>query len=203
MLIQKLNKLPQMLRNRKVSNIKTSKGLKEYKILELLGSGNQGSVYKAENSKGEIFAIKKVLCESKKELENVKSEVRIIFVHKKIEIVMKLEHQNFVKYIDYFITSAYDSFSDTTISYVWIIMEYCNEPMDSFIQRFHQQKKTVEPKVLKKWFEQILNAFNYLHSLNIFHRDVKSSNVLFVKTVRKKNFPKTLSLIQLVNFQMN
>jgi serine/threonine protein kinase len=79
MLKQQLNKLPQLLRNKKAS-IKTSKGLKEYKILEMLGSGNQGSVYKAENSKGQIFAIKKVLCATKKELKEVKSEVNHFYL---------------------------------------------------------------------------------------------------------------------------
>ena len=122
-----------------------------------LGSGSFSKVnlvcHKSDPSK--YYAMKEV---SKKNEQELKMIVKEITLH------MSLEHQNIIKFEDYFETQ----------DKVYIFLEYAKEgDLFGYIKR-----KNPNEQQMLKFFYQTCVAIEYIHSKNIMHRDLKPENIL-------------------------
>lgn len=79
-------------------------------------------------------------------------------------IQKSLNHQNIVK--------LYHTFSNNI--YIFMVMEVC----DSTLSDLLKQNKKIRESHTKKFILQLLSAIEYLHSVNVVHRDIKLSNIL-------------------------
>jgi calcium-dependent protein kinase len=83
-----------------------------------------------------------------------------------LSILRESDHPNIIK--------LYETYEDETS--VHIVMEYCKggDLLDNLIETGQYDEE-----LTAKIFGKILSAVNYLHSLNICHRDIKPDNFLF------------------------
>ncbi len=132
----------------------------DYQIVSMLGEGGMGVVFKGVHATlGQMVAIKML------QPDLLKNEsVRSRFV-REAQALARLNHPNMV--------SLYN-FLDTDDG-CFIIMEY-TEGKD--IEVHMEEIGLITPEVCCEWYDQILSAMGYAHSLNIIHRDIKPSNIM-------------------------
>lgn len=138
----------------------TGKKIFHYRILDLLGTGGMGSVYKAFDLKLERFVAIKFLSESLsknlKVVDRFRNEARN---------QAKLNHPNIVSVYGY--EEAENRFA--------IIMEYFNSfSLDELLTR----KKYLSLKEAIPIIKQVLYGISFAHKHGLIHRDIKPSNIL-------------------------
>ena len=141
-----------------------------YRILEKIGSGGFGEIYKVEHIKSGFLRAMKII--KKLSTENSQKEDDINF-KSEITILMDIDHPNIIKIFEYY--------SDESNYY--IITEYVS---GCELYDFILKAKKFTEKQAAIILYQILSALNYLHSKNIVHRDVKSENILITSDLNIK-----------------
>ncbi|XP_045079040.1 serine/threonine-protein kinase 4-like [Coregonus clupeaformis] len=127
-----------------------------FDVLEKLGEGSYGSVFKANYKEtGEIVAIKQVPVES--DLQEIIKE---------ISIMQQCNSPHVVKYY-----GSYFKNSD-----LWIVMEYCGAGSVSDIIRL--RNKTLTEDEIATIVQSTLKGLEYLHFMRKIHRDIKAGNIL-------------------------
>uniref|UniRef100_F7E017 non-specific serine/threonine protein kinase n=1 Tax=Callithrix jacchus TaxID=9483 RepID=F7E017_CALJA len=127
-----------------------------FDVLEKLGEGSYGSVYKAIHKEtGQIVAIKQVPVES--DLQEIIKE---------ISIMQQCDSHHVVKY--------YGSYFKNTD--LWIVMEYCGAGSVSDIIRL--RNKTLTEDEIATILQSTLKGLEYLHFMRKIHRDIKAGNIL-------------------------
>ena len=130
----------------------------EYKIIEELGVGGFGKVYKVLNEEdNQYYAIKEISIKDEKEeiITNIKKEA---------EILSKFNSKNIVKY--------YGSSQDKEKFY--ILMEYCDGmDLKNFIDEYKGKNQIIEEKILLDIIRQLCTGIKEIHDKNIIHRDLK------------------------------
>ncbi len=134
--------------------------ISHYKILEKLGEGGMGVVYKAEDTKLERTVALKILpphlSSDASFLKRFKREARA---------VAKLSHSNIIQIFDIAEDNDLHFFS----------MEYVEgETLDKVLEK----KGKFEPSEAVRIISQVALALEHAHKHNIIHRDVKPSNVI-------------------------
>ena len=132
--------------------------MENYIILEMIGEGAFGKVYKGQRKcTNQIVAIKKIMKKGKKEkeLKNLRQE---------IDILHRLYHENIIQCLDSFETNS----------------EFClvTELATGQLYEIVQEDKKLPEKQIKEIALQLTSALFYLHNNNIIHRDIKPQNVL-------------------------
>lgn len=130
-----------------------------YKIIRKVGEGAFGIVWLTENSKDKKeFAIKEISKRrmTKKLMENLVREVHISF---------NLRHKNIIR--------CHNTLESKNNYY--IIFEYC---AGGDLEKLMKAKKRIELNDALYLMRQIRDAYRYLLSQNILHRDIKLENIL-------------------------
>ena len=148
-----------------VSQSKPSLG--RYEILEELGRGAMGIVYKGRDPKlNRVTAIKTIRFTDDFDEEQA-AKIREQF-YREAEVVAKLSHPNIV--------TIYDVGEDLDLSY--LAMEYLEgESLEGFAR-----KDNLMP--IRKGIDvtaQVCDALAYAHNHGIVHRDIKPANIMILK----------------------
>ena len=136
-----------------------------YRVVELIGSGGFGAVYKAtaEYMGGHLVAIKENTLITPQAREQFEREARLLF---------QLKHNYLPRVTDYF---------DETGKGQFMVMDFVEGPsLQDLLER--RGGPLNEDEVLL-WMRQICEALEYLHTLKppIIHRDVKPANIILTK----------------------
>ncbi len=141
--------------------------INQYKVLEKIGSGGQGTVYKALDTKLNRTAVIKVL---PPELTQKTANFRRF--EREAQLCSQLDHPN--------ICTIYDFHSDDGVFY--IAMQYIEG-------KNVRQMVAGRPQELKSALSiaiQVADALAYAHSKNIIHRDIKAGNIMVSDTGQVK-----------------
>lgn len=137
------------------------RGIGNYQILNQIGKGAFGIVYKGRHRATKMpVAIKELPRQQKKNsLESIRKEVRLL---------LKLHHPNIVNLLAFY--------NDDSNCY--LILEYCpNGDLKKFVAKYFPNKQIPEPQA-RKLFQQIFSGIKAMHASNIVHRDLKLDNIL-------------------------
>ncbi|KAH6821716.1 kinase family with ARM repeat domain-containing protein [Perilla frutescens var. hirtella] len=127
-------------------------GVENYHVIELVGEGSFGKVYKGRRKfSGQTVAMKFIP-------KHGKSEKDILNLRQEIEILRKLKHENIIAMLDSFESPQ----------------EFC------VVTEFAQGElfEILEDEQVQAIAKQLVRALHYLHSNRIIHRDMKLQNIL-------------------------
>eukprot|EP00058_Branchiostoma_floridae_P010879 XP_002596367.1 hypothetical protein BRAFLDRAFT_76176 [Branchiostoma floridae] len=144
--------------------------MENYKVLQRLGKGAQGSVFLAENRiDGRKYVLKKVEC-------NDESEANKAF--KEAMALQELKNPYVCGYKEFFVT--WDK--EESAMFVCIVMEYYKMgDLDKVLRQKRSKKESIEELILKKWLGQMIEALVFVHKKEVIHRDLKPSNIFMTE----------------------
>jgi serine/threonine protein kinase len=140
------------------------KVIADYKIIEKIGQGGMGEVYKAVHTKLEQTVAIKVLSSE----YCLNPSMRKRFVNE-ARIQAKFSHPNMVN-----IFNLIEQDSN-----VFIVMEYIN---GGTLEKHLERKGILSQDESTYISLQVLSALQFMHSKGVVHRDIKPSNIMFTDT---------------------
>jgi serine/threonine-protein kinase len=139
-----------------------------FEILEPIGHGGAGAVYKARGPEGELVAIKtlQVLGSVAEQwFERFKREITILF---------KLDHPNVVGF-----RMAGRMEGPTSSTRLWLAMEYIVG--HTLRDRIHDSPGRIPAEKIARWGRQIADGVAAAHEIDVIHRDLKPENVMLTR----------------------
>lgn len=131
-----------------------------YKPLAILGRGAKGIVYRARDRFLKTYVAVKVLTDL--------SDEQIIAFHEEAKLTSRLAHLNIIKVRD---------FGPTEDGIPYMVMEHSLQGLT--LKESLAKNGPLTPELAISVFSQICDALTYAHEMRIYHRDLKSSNLLF------------------------
>ncbi|RVE50949.1 hypothetical protein evm_004358 [Chilo suppressalis] len=130
-------------------------------VLKTIGQGTYGNVYLCENQLSSVLSIVKDI-ELNGKIQDHKQDIA-----NEVNILSSLKHPNIITFYDCF-------YAD---NHVLISMEYATSGnlAEYMYQRY---PKLIKQQEILFFFSQVLLGVNYIHSLNVIHRDLKAENIL-------------------------
>ena len=136
--------------------------MNKYKILNVIGDGTYGTVYKGINIEtNEYVAIK--------QLKDKITSWNECITQNEVRILRNLSHENIVK--------LHEIIRDQNSS-VSLIFEYCDKNLYEFIKEYQRRNEIIPESKIRSIIYQIINGLKYLHLKGYFHRDLKPENIL-------------------------
>ncbi|XP_069388190.1 mitogen-activated protein kinase kinase kinase kinase 4 isoform X7 [Paralichthys olivaceus] len=144
-----------------------------FELVEVVGNGTYGQVYKGRHVKtGQLAAIK-VMDVTEEEEEEIKLEINMLKSYS--------HHRNIATYYGAFIKKE-PAGQDHQL---WLVMEYCGAGSVTDLV-----KKTKGNCLKEDWIayicREVLRGLSHLHSHHVIHRDIKGQNVLLTENAEVK-----------------
>ncbi|ONK78227.1 uncharacterized protein A4U43_C02F15940 [Asparagus officinalis] len=134
-----------------------------YKIEEVIGKGSYGVVCSAiDTHAGEKVAIKKI----NDIFEHVSDATRIL---REIKLLRILRHPDIVEIKHILLPPSRREFKD-----IYVVFEL----MESDLHQVIKANDDLTPEHYQFFLYQLLRGLKYIHTANVFHRDLKPKNIL-------------------------
>ena len=140
--------------------------INDYTIIKQIGEGTFGKIFEVENDNHYHFALKKLLANSIKEMEMLKSEY---------ELLLGLEGLNINLIHIYGIESKK---LDKTTFVVYVLMELAQRDWEKEIANREKKNWYYSEEELIIILKNLVNTFAELQRHSISHRDIKPQNIL-------------------------
>ncbi|PZC85640.1 hypothetical protein B5X24_HaOG215910 [Helicoverpa armigera] len=139
---------------------------KHYVTLKQIGKGAYGCVKMAYRRSDRLLTVAKFILKEKVGAQFWVDAADGTRVPLELSLLLTLKHPNIVSVVDVFENEKYFQ----------MVMEKHGAGMDLF--EFIERRPRLDEPLLSYIFRQIGQAVEYLHSLNILHRDIKDENVI-------------------------
>ena len=143
--------------------------INDYNIIKQIGEGTFGKIFEVEDNHHHHFALKKLLANSVKEMEMLKSEY---------ELLLGLEGLNINLIHIYGIENRK---LDKTTFVVYVLMELAICDWEKEISNRDKKKRYYSEEELIFILKNLIYTFAELQRHNISHRDIKPQNILLCK----------------------
>ncbi|XP_067627107.1 mitogen-activated protein kinase kinase kinase kinase 5 isoform X7 [Eurosta solidaginis] len=132
----------------------------EYELIQKIGSGTYGDVYKAKRiQSNELAAIKVIKLEPTDDIQIIQQEI----------IMMRdCRHKNIITYYGSYLRR----------DKLWICMEYCG---GGSLQDIYQVTGPLAEQQIAYMCRETLKGLEYLHTMGKMHRDIKGANILLTE----------------------
>lgn len=136
----------------------SGKTLGKYQILDVIGKGGMGEVYKAQSST-DIRAIKTLLIDKREDSELIER------FRREGEIGLRLHHPN--------IARVYEIAEDDGILYM--VMDYLD---GEDLRAWLKEKQSLDIDTMQEIVRNLADALDMAHADALVHRDIKPSNIM-------------------------
>ncbi|TPX67349.1 hypothetical protein SpCBS45565_g03850 [Spizellomyces sp. 'palustris'] len=138
-----------------------------YELMEHIGTGSYGEVFKARSRvTGELAAVKVIKLEAGEELDDVLHEVNFL---------RDCNHRNVVSYIGCYMKKG----AVRGQKHIWIVMEFCGG--GSVEASYKGLRGALTEQEITCIIRESLTGLAFLHSCNKMHRDIKCGNILMTE----------------------
>ncbi|PWU07501.1 MAG: serine/threonine protein kinase, partial [Terriglobia bacterium] len=132
--------------------------LGEYQLVQRIGEGGMGAVYRARSSSGQQVAIKVIK-------RGMDTDAILRRFHNERRILAALDHPNVAHLLDA---------GSTEDGIPYFVMEYiAGRPLNEYCDT---QRLPVDARL--RLFEKVCSAVECAHQIHVIHRDIKPENIL-------------------------
>ena len=146
--------------------IKSGDKFDDYEIIDKLGKGAFGTVFKVRSKADKkIYALKKA---NLKLLKERGKKAYDLTIHETM-FLSHISHPHIIKYYKHFVEG----------DFLYILIEFAeNGDIDGFIKAHKVFQKYIPEEELWSIFLQCMKGLTYVHKMGVIHRDIKPANLL-------------------------
>ena len=149
---------------------------KRFEIVERLGEGGMGKIYKAYDPTMDRYVALKVLKPDVPETERSR-------FHREAVVAANFSHPNLVRVLEVGQSSSFQ----------WFAMEYLR---GNDVGHVLSRRRYISFRVLIDIFDQTLDALHYIHTRQIAHCDIKPENIFITRDA----YDRRLVIVKLIDF---